>query len=377
MRIRLTDGLLYIALKVLKAADKRRTDLKYFDPDKVKHILVVSSTAIGDTLLSTPAIRAVRKRYPHSKIIAHFNVRNMSLFENNPDIDGIIPYYGGYRKFFGTIRDFRSHNFDLVLIFHGNEPQATPMAYLSGAQFLIKLPNTNEYRFLLSNRDELFQWTDFSHGVKQRLKVAGLAGCDISETRMVLPEAKDGPAAIRAFIKSKGIKETDMVIGLQVAASTVSRMWFADRFIELGKRIGNIYPSIKIIITGSPQEYDYCRKIADEIGENTVVSAGEVPLKYIASLLKSFKLLVTGDTGTMHVAIAVGTPVVSLFAMADSRVSGPYYDNERHFIIQKYRTCNPCSGKRCKYQKCMENISIDEVLGAIETVIFKNRTIKE
>src|SRR3989344_5930004 len=151
MRLNPIDGILYLSMKMAKAFDRRDTDLKYFDPDRVKNILVVSSTAIGDTLLSTPAIKAVRERYPDAKIIAHFNKSNMEMFENNPHIDGIIPYYGGYKKFLKTVMDFRRHRFDVILILHGNEPQATPMAYLSGADFIVKLPNTSKYGFLLSN----------------------------------------------------------------------------------------------------------------------------------------------------------------------------------------------------------------------------------
>src|SRR3990167_915827 len=151
MRNNPIDVLLFLLLKLLKFFDGRQTDLKYFDPEAVKNILVVSSTAIGDTLLSTPAIRAVRERYPQAKIIAHFNKSNIEMFENNPHIDGVISYYGGYKRFFTTIRELRKHKFDLVLIFHGNEPQATPMAYFSGANFIVKLPNTSKYGFLLSN----------------------------------------------------------------------------------------------------------------------------------------------------------------------------------------------------------------------------------
>jgi len=371
MRLNPLDGILYLLVKVIKVFDKRDTDLKYFDPEKVKNILIVSSTAIGDTLLSTPAIRAIRERYPDTKIIAHFNIKNMELFENNPHIDGIIPYYGGYKRFFKTVREFRRNRFDVALILHGNEPQATPMAYLSGANFVVKLPNTSKYGFLLSNTTSHLQLptSEFVHGIEQRLKVAALIGCSNKDKRMVLPVDRDDEDAVSGFLKSEGIKDDDMLIGFQVGASTVSRMWFAERFVELGKRLITAYPTTKIVITGSPDEKKYCEQIDREIGGRVIVSAGKLPLRQIPALVKRFKVLLTGDTGIMHIAIAVGTSVAALYAVADYRITGPYYDLEKHRVIQKWKTCDPCVSKKCEYQQCMENISIDEVFNAVTDVI--------
>ncbi|MEK6599105.1 MAG: glycosyltransferase family 9 protein [Deltaproteobacteria bacterium] len=369
MRLNPVDWLLYIAVRTIKAFDRRDTDLKYFAPDRVKNILVVSSTAIGDTLLSTPAIKAVRERYPDAKIIAHFNKSNMEMFENNPHIDGIIPYYGGYKKFLKTIREFRKHRFDVILIFHGNEPQATPMAYLSGANFIVKRPNTSEYNFLLSNRASVVKWEDTGHGIEQRLKVAALIGCNTKDKKMVLPVEKRDEDDVAKFMAKEGMNNNNVLIGFQVGASTVSRIWFADRFVELGKRLIAIYPKVKIIITGSPDERDYCELIAEGIGEGVVVSAGRLPLRQAPALVKRFNVLVTGDTGIMHTAIAVGTAVAALYAVADWKRTGPYYDLERHRVIQKWKTCDPCVSKKCEYQKCMENISVDEVFDAVTEIV--------
>lgn len=385
MRLNPVDGIIYLSMKIFKAFDRRNTDLKHFNPVKVKNILVVSSTAIGDTLLSTPAIRAVRERYPKAKIVAHFNKTNMEIFENNPHIDGIIPYHGGYKRFLKTVREFRKHKFDLALIFHGNEPQATPMAYLSGADFIVKLPNTSEYGFLLSNspcppslikrgKGELSithqnAEVGMLHGIEQRLKIAALVGCDSKDKKMVLPIENKDEEAVSDFLRNQGVKNDDILIGFQVGASTLSRMWFSDRFIELGRRLISAYPDLKIIITGSPDERDYCDKIARGIGERVIVSAGKLPLKQAPALVKQFKVLVTGDTGIMHVAVAVGTSVVALYAVADYRITGPYYDKEMHRVIQKWKTCDPCVSKNCEYQKCMENISVDEVFNAVTDIV--------
>lgn len=369
MRLNPIDGILYLSMKMVKVFDRRDTDLKYFDPEKVKNILIVSSTAIGDTLLSTPAIRAIRERYPDTKIIAHFNKSNMEMFENNPHIDGIIPYYGGYEKIFKIVREFRKHKFDLALILHGNEPQATPMCYLSGARYIFKLPNTTKYNFLLANKSPVLAWKDFGHCIEQGLKVAELADAHTYNKKMELVIERRDEDAVDLFLKREGISSNNLLIGFQVSASNINTMWFPDRFAELGRKIISEYPDLKIIITGSPSERDYCEDIGRSIGAGVVVSAGKLPLKQIPALIKRFKLLVTGDTGIMHVAIANGTTVVALYAASDSKSTGPYYDMDKHIVLQKWKTCDPCVGKKCKYQECMENISVDEVFQATVEVL--------
>jgi ADP-heptose:LPS heptosyltransferase len=243
------------------------------------------------------------------------------------------------------------------------------MAYMSGADFIIKLPNISDYNFLLSNREPIVRWDNMGHGIEQRLKVAALIGCSNKDKRMVLPVDSDDEAAVSGFLKSEGIKDDDVLVGFQVGASTVSRMWFAERFVELGKRLITAYPTTKIVITGSPAERGYCDEIAKEIGGRVIVPAGKLPLRQVPALVKQVKVLVTGDTGIMHIAIAVGTSVVALYAVADYRITGPYYDLDKHRVIQKWRTCDPCVSKKCEYQKCMENISVNEVFDAVTDII--------
>lgn len=373
MRLALLDDILYLWMKALKAFDKRKTGIADFRPSEVKNILVVSSTAIGDTLLSTPAIRAVRKAYPKSRIIAHLNASNMELFAGNPYVDGVIPNYGGYRRFMETVREMRGYSFDLALIFHGNEPQATPICYLAGARFIMKLPNTSRFNFLLSNRTPLVGWDDMGHGIEGRLKTARLAGCrdDGVAMDLFLDDADD--AGVSGFLKESGVAEGTVLIGFQPGASTISRRWFEDRFVELGRRLLAQSPSRRIILTGSASEARLCADIAGKIGPLALSAAGRLPIRQAASLIKRLDLLVTGDTGPMHIAIAVKTPVVALYAVADAKKTGPLYDLDRHVVIQKPRTCVPCVSKKCEYQRCMEAISVDEVYKAVAGILGRGK----
>lgn len=370
MRIHPVDGLLLLLMKLLKSLDRRKTDLGHFDPGGVRNILVVSSTAIGDTLLSTPAIRAVRKRYPHANIMAHFNVRNMELFEDNPHINGIIPYHRGYKRFLRTIWEFRKHRFDLVLIFHGNEPQATPMAYLSGARFILKVPRSREYGFLLSNTDNGFERPFEHHVIDLRLKTAFMAGCRDRNREMVLKVDKDQESFIEGYMESLGVPKDAIIVGFQVGAASDYKVWPGKYFVELGKRLTVGSPETRIVVIGSRQERDVCESVANEIGNGALSSARDLSLRSVGAMIKRMDVLVTNDTGPMHMAIALKIRTVSLFCPTNAVNVGPSQDLHLHRVIKKERPCDPCTSKKgCRRPFCMEMITVDEVYAAVKELL--------
>lgn len=368
MGLHIRKRLLHGVLRAIHAADRRRPDPAQLGSASIRRILAISCTAIGDTLLSTPALRSLRLAYPGAKISLLLNQSYVPLFANNPDVDEIIPYAGGYRHFLRLAWSLNRRRFDLALVLHGNEPQATPLAYLSGAAFRFKLPNDNDFRFLLSNAEPVRRWRDFAHGIDQRLAVAALAGGAPTDRSMTLAATPAATARLNERMAARGIPPDARLIGFQAGASTVSRRWSGDRFIELGKRLLASQPDAWIVLTGAASERPLAEKIAAGIDHPQVwIAAGEPSLAELPALMQRLALLLTGDTGPMHMAIAVGTPVVALFAVSDWRRSGPASDLQKHVVIQKWVTCDPCLSKRCPYAEplCMANISVDEVEQAI------------
>ena len=372
MGTHIREAILRKALRFIHARDRRKPDEKRIGTRAIKRILAISCTAIGDTLLSTPALRSLRLAYPHAHIALLLNQNYVSLFSNNPDIDEIVPYAGGYKRFFRLAWALRQQRFDIALILHGNEPQATPLAYLSGAEFRFKLPNDNDFCFLLSNAEPILHWDDFTHGIDQRLAVAALAGGIPTERKMTLSVSPAASDTFAARLASKSISPSVTLIGLQTGASTISRRWPLERFAELGKRLLNRAPDCHIVLTGSPAERGLNDNISRLIHSPRIWNAaGELSLSELPALMQRVRLLVTGDTGPMHMAIAVGTPVVAFFAVSNWKRPGPAYDFDKHTVIQKWRTCNPCQSKRCPYAEplCMDNISIEEVELAVTNIL--------
>lgn len=370
MRLRFRETLLYWALRLAKRFDRRTSSLTAFDPSAVRRILLVSTTALGDTVMSTAAICAVRRRYPDARLVGHFLGAYLPLFARMPQLDAAIPYQGGYRRFFRTVTALRRERFDLALILHGNEPQATPMAYLAGIPFIFKLPNTSRFRFLLANPAPVLGWTDLGSGYRQRLRVAELAGVDTRGARMQLPVADDDRRTVASLLASQGLCEGSLLIGLQTGASSRGRMWPTAHFAALARTLGERHPGCRFILTGSAAEAAYCHGIAAAIGSAALVVAGDVPLPRLPALVQRLAVLVTGDTGTMHIAIAVDTPIVGLFAVSDPHVSGPAYDLERHVTI--HRPCDKAIRSKSDDQTCIARISVDEVLNGVERVLMKN-----
>ncbi len=369
MRLRIRESLLYGLLRLLKRLDWRNTSAAAFDPAQVRSILVISSTALGDTVLSTAAMNAVRQRYPEAHIVALIHRPYVNLFRNHPALDDVVTYRGGYRSFFGTLRILRWHKCDLALILHGNEPQATPLAYLSGARFIFKLPNTSRFHFLLANAKPIRGWRDFSHGIDQRLAVAELAGASTRGMRMSLPSLPAHERLVADWLAGNNAS-AGLLIGLQTGASSHGRIWPAESFAELAQRLGARFPGIRFILTGSADETGYCRHIAAAIGPAACSAAGALPIEALPALLRRMVVLVTGDTGTLHVAVAVGTPTVGLFAVSDPKASGPAHDLDRHIVIH-----HPCAdaGMRSKSddQRWIARIGVDEVLAAVENIMLR------
>lgn len=379
MRLRLREPLLYRWLRIKRALDRRPRPAGELGTPAIRRILAISCTALGDTLLSTPGLRALRQTYPQAHITLLVHPSLQALFSGLADVDELIPFDGKWRSFGRVSRQLK--NYDLAAIFHGNEPQATPLAYLSGARYVFKLPNNNRWNFLLSNREPVLGWDDLGHGIDQRLAVARLAGASGEfSSRMTVPLPAAGAEALDKALGERGWQAAN-IVAFQPGASTMSRRWPRSRFIAAAVRLAQMHPDLRFVVTGSPAEAVLCQEIAAGIeaaaalpgGTRAWASAGQLSLIALPALLKRCRLLVTGDTGPMHLAVTVETPVVALFAVSDPARSGPGYDHEKHVVIRKWRTCDPCFSKNCPYAEpiCMDNISVDEVIAAVDGILHR------
>jgi ADP-heptose:LPS heptosyltransferase len=351
-------------MKWLKARDTRETGLDNFDPELISCILVISSTAIGDTLMSTPGLRAIRERFPKARIVGLFNAKYTELFANNPHLDEVVPIHRGYLGFVRTVLKLRRFKPELGIIFHGNDPHAVPTAYLSGARFIVQVHPSKTYGFLLSGHDGRGTEPRPPHAIEQRLRTASLVGGAEDDKRMVLVVEEEEVRSVTAFLEKRGIPGTHRLVGLQSGAKDRYKMWPAEKFAELGRGLAEAYPEVRLILIGSKPEAGYCQSIADRIGGRALSVAGEITLKELRGLISKMALLVTNDTGAMHMAIALGTKTVTVFGPTNHLGVGVIQDLHLHRIVKTERPCQPCVTKKCRDPFCMEAIEVADVFKA-------------
>ena len=330
---------------------------------EINEIVCFSNTAIGDTLFNTPVFRSLKKHFPEKKSTVVMNPKNYKLFETNPYIDEIILYSGKTKHFFKALKELKKIKPKLVLALHSNDPQATPLAVLSGSKYIIKLPN-DKNKFNKWHTNGIVPKIPNEHFIKTRLKFLKYLGIEETDCKMDL------------FLKNKWIEEVDnylkninysKLIGFQIGASTISRRWFNEDWIKLGKKLLNIYPDIKIVLTGAPNEKYLTDEVEKGINDSRVLNlAGKFSLGGAAALIDELDLLITPDTGPLHIATALKTPTIAFFVVANHLGSNACYDKDIHLYIQKEKTCNPCIAKKCTFAECMKQIKVDEVLNKIK-----------
>jgi len=287
-------------------------------------ILIFSNTALGDTLLSTPAIKSLRDSFPDARITLFIHKNIYPLMEGAEFADNFIVYHGGYKNFFSTVMQLRHVKADIALLLHSNGPQDVPMAIMSGTKTILKTPTKSAYRHYLSYEFSKKE----QHTIEDRLDLVRAIGGEKLSTRMLLPS--------RYYVDSKReIFEADKkVIGFQPGAANIYKMWPAQNFKELAEMLLED-SNVVIGVSGSKRE----RKLGEIIkkANSTRVQnfCGEFAIEHLPKFIKEMDLLVTNDTGTMHIAIALGVPTVELFGATGAQHTGAYQDVGKHAIIQK------------------------------------------
>ncbi|QVL57581.1 MAG: glycosyltransferase family 9 protein [Simkaniaceae bacterium] len=317
---------------------------KKFQRKDAPRLLVVSTTGLGDSLWGTPAVKALRKKYPESHIALLTSPIGEQLFRNNPQLDEIFvvknPALFSLLKLLPTLR---KRAFDTAYIFHLSQRPVLPIISLAGPSKIIGTEGMNKgLDHLLTNP---IKQTPL-HEIERRLKIVG---CENASAKMELfLTEEENNASFNHLVKAP------LLIGMHPGAKDKFKQWNPKYFVELGRKLAKEHGAT-LFITGDNSEASLAEEIASHI-PRAISIAGKLPVRVAAALIEKLDLFITNDTGPMHLSFAMETPTFALFSPTDPSLCGPYKINHG-FVIQKPRTCNPCIRKKCVSPFCMEQIS--------------------
>lgn len=332
---------------------------------KEHRILIVNVNWIGDVLFSTPAIRAIRKHYPHAYIACMVVPRCREVLELNPHLDELIIYdekreYKGLKGKLRLISALKARRFDTVFLFHRSLTR-TLMVALSGIKERVGIYNPKR-GFLLTKKVEP-QRSDV-HKVEQFLNIVKAKDILPAGRNMELFISKEDEAFARGYLKPHGIKEDKPIIVLNPGGNWNLKRWPADKFAELGDKLVELFGA-QILITGAEKDIELGDKISGMMKHKPVVTCGKTTLRQLAAILRGADLVVSNDSGPMHIAVSQGAKTIALFGPTDPKVTGPYGAG-KYVVIRKplpSPDCKiPCYNLRCEENACMKAITVGDVI---------------
>ena len=321
-------------------------------------ILLIKPGALGDLLQMTPVVRALAGKFPRSEIsIVVGNAPSVDLFRHNPHIHDAIVFdrrgeHGSWASFFKLWNHIRRGRYDLVVHFQRSNLKSWFLAVASLPCRILVYHKARERTV---------------HAVINHLETLAPLGISPTDVDPRL-EFYPGPEGERfaAELLGRACQPDRHVVALNPGASHPVNRWNSDSFAVLARRLVQEFQA-EVILIGGGVEVDLSRKIVEQCGVKVLDLTGKTDVLGLGGVLQACSLLVSGDTGPMHMATAVGTPVVALFGAADPARTGPV--GPGHRVIQAHGVaCVPCRSRTCdnrKYLECMEAITVDEVLLAV------------
>lgn len=338
-------------------------------------VLIVRLDRIGDVILSTPVIKAVRDAYPESHIAFMVRPYCREVVEGNPYLNEVIVYDkdGSEKDIRGNlafILNLRRHRFNIAIILH-----PTNRTHL--VTFLAGIPERVGYDkklgWLLTKRIPHLKQFGLKHEIDYTLDILRYIGIDPKEKTLYMPVNEKSESKIKDILKTNNVADDEMVIAIHPGASCLSKKWPLENFIKAANSLANIYKA-RIAVLSGIKEKALGDRVADSVSSAPINLSGRTTVGDVASILRRSKLLISNDSGPVHIACAVGTPVIAIFGRNDRGLSptrwGPAGKDDQ--VLHKDVGCDPCLAHNCNIAfKCLEAITVEEVLSAASAILHK------
>lgn len=341
-------------------------------PEDFKRILIVRTDRLGDVLLSTPVIKALREEFPQSYIAMLVSSYSKDAVEGNPYLDEVILLdkereHKNWLRSFKLVRKIKKKKFDLALVLHPTN-RAHLMVFLSGIPR--RIGYDRKLGFLLTDRIKHAKQLGERHESEYSLDLARYLGIEPDDNKLFMPIIPESEKWVRELFRQEGINETDKLLALNPAASCPSKIWPTERFARLADRLAQKY-GFKVLVIASAKDSGLAANLIQHMRSSAINLAGKTSVTQLASLLKRCQLFISNDSGPVHIACAVDTPVISIFGRNQAGLSpkrwGP--QGARSKILHK-ASCLECLAHNCQKEfACLKAISVDDVVSAVDSIL--------
>jgi len=387
--------LICVAKIILHLRTITRVD-KNYQQKEINNILIYASMGIGDVILFTPTMNAIRKFFSKANItlLTNRNDSWIELLKNSKLVNKIILFERGFNPFkkIQLLKEIRKNNIDLLI-----NGFWTDDFYLIIISVVCNIPFRagycrsdnwkSKYDFLYNIKINFGNEHEIDRGLKF-IHALGIKESYINKKPLINIDEKDELFSQRV-IKNNNLDEMDLIIGIHPGASLHQKWkrWDVDNFSKLSEMLIRNYDA-KIIVFGSIDEIPLAESIKKYVNNNNnnnnniIDVTGKTSIKEAAALIKRCNLFVCNDSGLMHISAAVETPVIAIYGPTDPRRTAPY--GESHIIVRKDLPCSPCFkpgnstiAENCPHgYACLKTIMVDEVFMIISNKISQLGKIK-
>jgi ADP-heptose:LPS heptosyltransferase len=325
---------------------------------------------MGDAVLMTPALAALRAGLPDSELSLVLSEELVDLFEEHPWVDRVLPLGARAIDKVTLAREIRREGFDTVINFHGG-PTSAWLTAASGAPVRVGR-DIYRFRFVYTitapRPQEVFSDPAAVHTVHAQASLVASLGLPVGDLSLHLRVPKGARERLTKRLETLGASTDDYAV-LQPTASFATKAWSADRFIELSRRLSK-ETGLSFVVS-----LPAFSRLADAFSGEFPVLSGLTSSELIA-LMDGARLYVGNDSGPMHVAAAVGTPVVGIFGSSDPKRWHPW--RVPHRTLWAGLDCSPCHGKWCANPNqlaCLTELSVESVLEATRSLLAEHAVL--
>lgn len=332
-----------------------------------KRILLTRMKYIGDVVLTTPIIKTLRESFPDAHIAYLGDAKAVSLLENNPYLNEIIPFDFSKDTFLYQLKMYAKMFFgkyDLTIDLYSN-PRSALMTFATRAKVRIGGDTRGRgklYTTRISDDGTLKSAIDYHY---QSLKPLGIDP-KFYETEIFLSD--DEKTEAQSFLSSLGVDLKKRIVVLHPGATWSNKIWLKESFAELIKRL--LFSSdINILLSPGPKDSELMNYLQSD-HKKRVFTLPLLPVRKLAAILSQSKVFVSNDSGPMHIGVAVGTKTIGIFGPEPIEIWFPYDRSKGHLPMFKKIFCSPCRTTSCfrqgnEYMECMQLITVDEMFSAI------------